>query len=380
MLPSLSIHSTSSTRVKILLKVLFQNHTVRRFNEGLISGLRDMGHQVDAFWHKHVFDSLWELGTPAIRPMAHSILDVKNFGGPAKESEVIHLNDPLDGELGVVAKIERRPLVVTLHGTPVDHREGAGGGMKGILTYRLRYAYLSLLHDLGARVTVQSQFCARSLWSYSHIPARVIYNGVETDVFTPGRQRGYLQGALGIPSTNKVVLWVGRGHQIKDPFTFLTAAEAVARKRSDTSFVMLLWYKGPLDDQIEDFVKGSEFLRRSLHFVRKIPWTQMPEAYASSDLVVHTSPREGFGNAVSEAMSSGRAVIAADRGGPSEYIQDGGLLFKSGDRDDLREKMECLLSDDGRRKGLGESARRIACANLSWDRAAAEYSEVYGLG
>ena len=362
------------------MRVLFQNHTVRRFNEGLVSGLRDMGHQVDAFWHKHVFDSVWELGTPAIRPMVHSILDVKKFGGLAKEYGVIHLNDPLDGELGIVAKVDRRPLVVTLHGTPVDHREGAGGGMKGILTNRLRYDYLSLLHDLGGHVTTQSQFCAKSLWNYSHISARVIYNGVRTDVFAPGRQRGYLQSALGVPSTDKVVLWVGRGHEIKDPFTFLTAAEAIARKRSDTSFVMLLWYKGPLDGQIEDFVKRSESLRRSLYFIRKIPWEQMPEAYASSDLVVHTSPREGFGNAVSEAMSSGRAVIAADRGGPSEYVQDGGLLFRSGDRDDLREKMEYLLSDDRRREELGESARRIACTTLSWAKAAAEYSEVYGLG
>jgi Glycosyltransferase Family 4 len=115
------------------LRVLFQNHTVRRFNEGLVTGLRDMGHQVDAFWHKHVFDSVWELGTPAIRPMAHSILDLKKFGALAKEYDVIHLNDPLDGELGIVAKIDRRPLVVTLHGTPVDHLEGARRNAEPIL-------------------------------------------------------------------------------------------------------------------------------------------------------------------------------------------------------------------------------------------------------
>jgi glycosyltransferase involved in cell wall biosynthesis len=106
----------------------------------------------------------------------------------------------------------------------------------------------------------------------------------------------------------------------------------------------------------------------------------MPEAYASADLLVHTSPREGFGNAVSEAMSSGRAVIVADRGAPPEYVQDGGLVFKSGDCEDLCEKMESLLSDDERRKALGESARRIACTSLSWHKAAAEYSQLYRLG
>jgi len=361
------------------MRVLFQNH-MTAFNEGLVPSLRQMGHEIETFRHTPTFYSAWELSRPAIQPLVHSVLELKRFGAAAKQYDVLHLNDSLDGELGVAAKINGRPLVVTLHGTPIDHFEGAGGGMKGILTHRVRYDYLSLLHDLGGHVTTQSQFCAKTLWSYSHISAKVIYNGVRTDRFTPERPRGYLQATLGIPSTNKVVLWVGRGHKIKDPFTFLSAAETIARKRADTAFVMLLWYKGPLDDQIENLVQRSEALRRSLYFVRKVPWAQMPEAYASSDLVVHTSPCEGFGNAVSEAMSSGKAVIAADRGGPSEYIQDGGLLFKSGDRNDLCEKMEYLLTDEERRKDLGESARRIACTNLSWHKAAAEYSKVYGLG
>jgi glycosyltransferase involved in cell wall biosynthesis len=359
------------------MRILYQNHAVVHFNEGLVSSLREMGHEVKTFQHRPMIDSLCKLTTPSILPLTNSIRELKRFGGVTKQYEVLHLNDPIDGELGVVAKINRRPLVVTLHGSPAEHYDLAGGGVKGILTHRVRYDYLGLLHDLGGRIATNTQYTAKSLWNYSRISAKVIYNGVRIDMFTPAKPRGYLQEALGIPYARKVVLWVGRGYHNKDPFTFLTSAERVAREHPDVAFVMGLWYRGPLDDQIAAFVHSSEPLRRSLFVVSQMPWTLMPEIYASSDLLVHTSPNEGFGNAVSEAMSSGKPVIVADKGGPSEYVGEGGLLFRSGDREDLCAKMERLLSDDERRRGMGASARKIACTNLSWHKAAVEYSRLY---
>jgi GalNAc-alpha-(1->4)-GalNAc-alpha-(1->3)-diNAcBac-PP-undecaprenol alpha-1,4-N-acetyl-D-galactosaminyltransferase len=83
---------------------------------------------------------------------------------------------------------------------------------------------------------------------------------------------------------------------------------------------------------------------------------------ARASLLVHPSRREGFPNAVLEAMGMGLAVICANcRAGPSELIQDGinGRLVPVDDVDALACVMRELMSSPDSREALGRAARQV---------------------
>ena len=81
--------------------------------------------------------------------------------------------------------------------------------------------------------------------------------------------------------------------------------------------------------------------------------------------------------AVLEAMASGLPVIVADEGAPSEIVGKGGLLFRSGDSQDLAEKVNLIKDDPKRRVQLWRIAAHIAKADFSWQAAAKRYVELY---
>ncbi|HET9038895.1 MAG TPA: glycosyltransferase, partial [Gemmatimonadales bacterium] len=84
-------------------------------------------------------------------------------------------------------------------------------------------------------------------------------------------------------------------------------------------------------------------------------------AYNAADLVVHPSLQEIFPNAVGEAMSCARPVVAADAGGTGELLgRDGtaGVLVPATDEQALADAVGALLADPARRRALGQAARR----------------------
>ncbi len=83
---------------------------------------------------------------------------------------------------------------------------------------------------------------------------------------------------------------------------------------------------------------------------------------ARASLLVHPSRREGFPNAVLEAMGMGLAVVSADcRAGPSELIEDGvnGRLVPVDDVDALASAMSELMASPSSREALGREARQV---------------------
>lgn len=85
--------------------------------------------------------------------------------------------------------------------------------------------------------------------------------------------------------------------------------------------------------------------------------------FADMDVLVHASVvPEPFGLVVLEGMAAGLPVIAANGGGPAEFITDrvDGLLYPPGDAEVLAENLRLLAGDPELRFRLGESARQRA--------------------
>jgi len=65
-----------------------------------------------------------------------------------------------------------------------------------------------------------------------------------------------------------------------------------------------------------------------------------------------------------EAMAMGRPIVASRIGGLTDILVDGqtGLLVPPGDVQELREAIQCLLDDAGRRQGMGMIAKQCVVA------------------
>jgi glycosyltransferase involved in cell wall biosynthesis len=79
----------------------------------------------------------------------------------------------------------------------------------------------------------------------------------------------------------------------------------------------------------------------------------------SADVVLMCSKCEAFGRVTAEAMLAGKAVVAAKAGAVTELIEDRvtGLLYDSGDFEDLAAKIRFLYENPGVASRLGRNAQ-----------------------
>ena len=104
----------------------------------------------------------------------------------------------------------------------------------------------------------------------------------------------------------------------------------------------------------------------------------MPALLAAADIVLNCSRSEGgMANSVIEALSLGRAVLAADIPGNRSLIEEGitGLLF--GSERELAEQAGRLAADPALRRRLGEAGRRLVESRLAPARETEGHLEAY---
>lgn len=103
---------------------------------------------------------------------------------------------------------------------------------------------------------------------------------------------------------------------------------------------------------------------------------------STAEALVLPSLLDCGGCVVLEAMALGRPVIAADHGGPRDYLDDvGGLLVACTSREALvagfADALRRLHADPELRRRLGETGRRVVGARYTWSRKTEELVALY---
>lgn len=108
--------------------------------------------------------------------------------------------------------------------------------------------------------------------------------------------------------------------------------------------------------------------------------TNSPESYLGvADIFAFPSIKEGFPNALLEAMASGVVTISSKIGGVVDLINDGktGLLFPPGDDKVLADNILYLLKNPKIRSDIGLRARKHVLEHYPFGKIAKQYLETY---
>jgi glycosyltransferase involved in cell wall biosynthesis len=165
-----------------------------------------------------------------------------------------------------------------------------------------------------------------------------------------------------------VLLYVGRFTEVKRlPLLIEAYARARTRFQEPTALVLLGGHAGEWEG--EHPVETIE--RLGCPGVFLAGWhshADLPDFLRASDLLVHASVHEQFGQVLVEAMACGLPAIAVDRGGPSVIVDDPrtGWLVPPDDPAALADAMVEAVDDAPGRRGRGARARDEVTDRYTW--------------
>lgn len=223
----------------------------------------------------------------------------------------------------------------------------------------IAYRYLRYFHNLTAGTVVPTRKQADELEEHGFNNVRVMARGVDSHLFSPEKRDDALREQWGVSSDDIVLLYVGRiaGEKNMDLAlaTYRRVREADARVR------LVLVGDGPalagIREQYPEVICCG--MQRG---------DDLAAHYASGDVFLFPSKTDTFGNVVTEALSSGLAVISFDYAAGHEHIQsqENGMLAPFADSEAYIQQAETLLESPNLMNRIRTNARSTALS-ISWD-------------
>jgi glycosyltransferase involved in cell wall biosynthesis len=168
------------------------------------------------------------------------------------------------------------------------------------------------------------------------------------------RRAGRWKKALGIPGHHITVLYAGKMTTVKNPYFVLALAEACAAL--PVSFIMV--GDGHLKEDLQKRAEGMG----NVVFLDFQNQRIMPIIYRMGDVFIMPSVSETWGMGISEAMASGRPVMASEKVGcAADLVLENktGITFGADDTDKCVRFLESLCADRSLLTEMGTCSRAL---------------------
>ena len=196
----------------------------------------------------------------------------------------------------------------------------------------------------------------------------IIPNGIDLSDYVDLPPKFSFKENFNIPKDLKIVLYLGRIHEIKGIDFLVKAYAKLIEKFKDILLVVV----GP-DDGYLDELRG---LISSLNIADDVLFTgplyekDKFEAYVDADIFVLPSRYETFPNVVLEAYACSKPVIASDVMSIPDIVLHGktGLLFRAGDKLELGKMISYMLTNTEEAEGMGHKAFKFVEEKFSLEK------------
>jgi len=286
--------------------------------------------------------------------------------------EIVHTHSSKPGFLGrIAAALAGVPIIIhTIHGFPFHD-------FMHPLVRRFYILVERSLSKLTHRIVTVS-----NLNRHKAIQLRLarrekfvnIYSGIDFRKFSRRIDVERKKQELGITNGEKVVGMVGRLSVQKAPWIFIQAIPEILRKERDVRFLVV--GDGELRDRMMDLADELDVSDRTMFLGFR---EDVPELLRVFDVFVLTSQWEGLGRSLTEAMYTGRPVVATEVEGVPELVRHErtGLLVPPRDVRSVAHGVIDLLSDPCKRQRLGEAARRQVRHAFGVERMVSDLEALY---
>lgn len=229
----------------------------------------------------------------------------------------------------ILKKIFGLPYVVTSHGSDLH-------------TLKLNFLKKIILNNADKITVVSNQLLEeiRRIDPKLVLKTEVIPMGVDTNLFNPKKASPSLKKKYHIQGS--FLLFVGRLAPEKGLINLIKAMPSVINKHPQTK--LLIVGGGPLETELKS-VSHQLGVSRNIVFVGPIQHQDLPPYFATADIFVSPSLKEGSPVTYIEAIASGTYIAVGDIPISRELISspDIGILLQP-DSDDISQKINATIS------------------------------------
>lgn len=311
-----------------------------------------------------------------VRPI-HPVKDVIAFFKVYRELkrgayDIVHTHSSKPGVIGrIAAKMADVPIIIhTIHGFPFNNFMNPFVRKLVILLER----YLSRLTD--KLITVSTLNLKKAIKLGFAPPERFhnIYSGIDFCKFDQPTRVSEKKTELGILNGEKIVGMVGRLSRQKAPLDFIRAIPSVIERLKDVRFVMV--GDGELRDITLETARRLGVEDRLMVLGSR---SDVPDLLKTFDLYVLTSHWEGLGRSLTEAMYTGRPVVATNVEGVPELVRNGetGMLVEPRNIQAIADAIVQVLQDPELAARLGRAGRQKITESFQYEKMVKEIEFVY---
>jgi teichuronic acid biosynthesis glycosyltransferase TuaC len=318
---------------------------------------------VPALWRRF-FTFPGNLGLPSAgRFLFSSLLSKVRALHRSQPLDLIHAHAalPCGHAAALLARELRVPYVVTAHGLDVFF-DNQVAGYAGAWCRRVA----TRVYQGSARTICISERVREILLKGASVDAEVVYNGVDTEMFSPAAKIG----------ATASILCVGNLIPIKGQDTVLRAFAEICGNfpQLECRFIG----EGPERQRLDALARTLGIGRR-VSFDGRTSRSEVARAMAQCALFALPSRYEGLGCVYLEAMASGKPAIACRGQGIEEIIQHGrnGWLVEPGNVPELADALVTLMRNPDLRARIGTEARRTVIEQFSLTHQAANLKRIY---
>ena len=348
-LPSLDLYSMSSIRRLFINPrklnswpsvVEWLGSMTGYFSEPLAFGMRAYNLLRDSQQKK--YDIIHDNQT-----MSYGVLKLRELGYPVVET--IHHPVTIDRDLAVKAT------------TSIRHKLGL----------KRWYSFIGMQIKVARRLShiiAVSEVAKEHIAHVFQIPTeklRVIYNGIDTDLFSPSEKVPRLE--------NKLLAVISRDTAVKG-LRYLLEALATLRQKHDLELAVI---GNTLGDGVTEKHISRLGLQDYVRFTDQLDTAELVRQYRQATITVVPSIYEGFGLPAAEAMACGCPVVCTTAGALPEVVGDDGIMVPPADVQSLANAIGSLIENPDKRKRLAEMGRQRIVEKFNWQTTAKQTLAVY---
>ena len=214
----------------------------------------------------------------------------------------------------------------------------------------------------------------------------VIPEGVDIEVFTFNRNTSEFKTENNL-SNKFIILMVGRMSKIKGIDYLLKAADILVNKwgYTDVLFIIIgpvssiqLGKDRPLDVRQSLRFVNDHGLSDNVKFTGVVSREKLLLFYSACDVFVLPSLAELFPMVITEAMASGKPIIATSVGAVKEQVHDtwNGFLIAPRNERQIAEKIKFMIDNPEERKSMGFNSRSYVEKNFDYKIIANKFSQI----